>query len=127
MFKLKKIMKSLFWALLLFPSVAFASMNDTARLWNGIFGKLLDTLNNVSVIILVLGGFGLVVIAVEAILGKISWKKAAYLGFGLVIVACPLSLVSQWLEEDMGGTVAQLAMRYDLNPDIGGATVTPSD
>lgn len=55
--------------------------------------KAVGTFNAVKGIIFVVGGFGLVGIAYQAIFGRMNWKWFAGLAFGLAIVAASGSIV----------------------------------
>ena len=98
-----------------------------AYIFNTIYIKMGETLNSLQGVVLILGGFGLVVIACGAIFGNMSWKKAGYLAFGLFIVVMPLSIVATVIDAQMMDEVGQAALNYDIRDSMGGVVVTPSD
>ena len=57
----------------------------------GFFGeaacRFMNTFQSVRTMVLIFGGFGLIVLAVAAILGKIKWAALGALAAGLAIVA----------------------------------------
>lgn len=57
-------------------------------------GKLVDLFKNAKMIIFVIGGFGLVALAFQAIFGKIKWAWFAALAFGLAVVAAAGAIVN---------------------------------
>ena len=56
--------------------------------------KLVDAFVNTRTVIFVVGGFGLVGLAVGAIFGKVNWKWFASLAIGLVIVAVAGAIIT---------------------------------
>lgn len=56
--------------------------------------KLLDLFKNAKMIIFVIGGFGLVALAFQAIFGKVKWAWFAALAFGLAVVAAAGAIVN---------------------------------
>lgn len=58
------------------------------------FQVMARVFNNVRVIVYILGAFGLIGIAVMAILGKMQFKWLAYLAIGLAIVAAADAVVT---------------------------------
>lgn len=55
--------------------------------------KLAELFTNTKTIIFLIGGFGLVALAFQAIFGKIKWAWFAALAFGLVVVAAAGAIV----------------------------------
>lgn len=55
--------------------------------------KLAELFKNTKMIIFLIGGFGLVALAFQAIFGKIKWAWFAALAFGLVVVAAAGAVV----------------------------------
>ncbi len=56
--------------------------------------KLIELFRNAKMIIFVIGGFGLVALAFQAIFGKIKWPWFAALAFGLAVVAAAGAIVN---------------------------------
>lgn len=56
--------------------------------------KLINLFTNAKSIIFVIGGFGLIALAFQAIFGKIKWAWFAALAFGLAIVAAASSIIT---------------------------------
>ncbi len=71
--------------------IALAPAEAFAQQSNGVFAtvgtKAKDLFNEVRTIIFILGGFGLIGLAMGAIFGKINWKWFGGLAFGLVLLA----------------------------------------
>ena len=57
-------------------------------------GKLVDLFKNAKMVVFVIGGFGLVALAFQAIFGKIKWAWFAALAFGLAVVAAAGAIVN---------------------------------
>ncbi len=80
----------------------FALITGTAFAQNGtpqgpfltVVKKLVDAFMNTRTVIFVVGGFGLVGLAVGAIFGKVNWKWFASLAIGLVIVAVAGAIIT---------------------------------
>lgn len=73
-----------------------------ARAFQEITKKAVDIFRQVRTIIFIVGGFGLMVLAVAAIFGTMSWEKFAYLGIGLTILALAGAIVEWFAGEDPG-------------------------
>ena len=90
--------------LLVFGFDALAAGKDN------IFGRTFDVLGNVfknvRVIVYIVGAFGLIGIAVLAILGKMQFKWLAYLAIGLAIVAAADLVVKFATSSGKGDTAA---------------------
>lgn len=56
--------------------------------------KLINLFTNAKSIIFVIGGFGLIALAFQAIFGKIKWAWFAALAFGLAVVAAASSIIT---------------------------------
>ncbi len=52
-----------------------------------------DLFKNVRTVVFIMGGFGLVGLAVAAIFGAVKWKWFASLAFGLAVVAVAASVI----------------------------------
>lgn len=66
---------------------ASASVFDTAT------NKLLELFGNAKMVLFVIGGFGLIALAFQAIFGKVKWAWFAALAFGLAVVAAAGAIV----------------------------------
>ena len=105
---MKTLKSFLFYTLLFtvfFAAQAFAGGNDAAAAaGDGPFGtvteKLTDAFKNTRTVIFVVGGFGLVGLAVGAIFGKVNWKWFASLAIGLVIVAVAGAIINYATDDD---------------------------
>ena len=56
--------------------------------------KLIETFNHSRMVLLVIGGFGLIGIAFQAIFGKVKWTWFSSLAFGLAVIGIAGSLIS---------------------------------
>lgn len=65
--------------------------------------KGVELFNNVKTVVFVVGGFGLVGMAVGAVFGKINWKWCAALAFGLFILAIASKVVSYFTNTSDAG------------------------
>ncbi len=70
------------------------AQNSDSNFFLTITDKLLDTFQNTRTVIFVVGGFGLVGLAVGAIFGKIKWAWFASLAIGLVVVAIAGAIIT---------------------------------
>lgn len=84
-----------FTVILVNPSFADGLMNKAA-------GKAVRIFNHVKMIIFIVGGFGLVGIAFQAIFGKVKWTWFAGLAVGLAILAAAGSIVNYATGDTMG-------------------------
>ena len=71
-------------------------------LMNVAAGKAVKIFNHVKMIIFVVGGFGLVGIAFQAIFGKVKWTWFAGLAVGMAILAAAASIVNYATGDIMG-------------------------
>jgi len=60
--------------------------------------KGIELFKNVKTVIFILGGFGLVGLAVGAIFGSVKWKWFASLAIGLVILAIASSIITYFTD-----------------------------
>ena len=115
----KKIFQqALFWGIIggilyLFPADTYAA----GDIFNEAYKKLWDTFKGVRGVIYVLSGFGLIGIAVGAIMGQINWKWLGSLGLALLA----LGLADQYIDyaTDPKTPVSPITIRDD-----DGTTVT---
>ena len=56
--------------------------------------KLINLFTNAKSVIFIVGGFGLIALAFQAIFGKIKWAWFAALAFGLAVVAAASSIIT---------------------------------
>lgn len=56
--------------------------------------KLVELFKNAKMIVFVIGGFGLIALAFQAIFGKVKWPWFAALAFGLAVVAAAGAIVN---------------------------------
>lgn len=73
-----------------------------AQLMNVAAGKAVSIFNHVKMIIFIVGGFGLVGIAFQAIFGKVKWTWFAGLAVGLAILAAAGAIVNYATGDKMG-------------------------
>ncbi len=85
-------MKLLYLALaLLFATSTEGHAQDAFGI---VTSKGTELFNNVKTVVFVMGGFGLVGLAVGAIFGAVKWKWFASLAFGLLILAIAAQIVT---------------------------------
>ncbi|MDO4161397.1 MAG: TrbC/VirB2 family protein [Pseudomonadota bacterium] len=82
------ILTMTFLFVLVLTDCASASVFDTA------VKKLGDLFRNSKMVIFVIGGFGLIALAFQAIFGKVKWAWFAALAFGLAVVAAAGAIVN---------------------------------
>ena len=79
---------TLLFTLVMIDGSYAASVFESAR------EKLVELFRNAKMIIFVIGGFGLVALAFQAIFGKVKWPWFAALAFGLAVVAAAGAIVN---------------------------------
>ena len=62
--------------------------------------KLINLFVNAKMIIFIVGGFGLIALAFQAIFGKVKWAWFAALAFGLAVVAAASSIITYAANSD---------------------------
>ena len=76
---------------------SLAMLGDAAAA-NSVFGtaitKMANLFTNAKLVIFMIGGFGLVALAFQAILGKVKWAWFAALAFGLAVVAAAGAIIN---------------------------------
>lgn len=87
------ILTMTFLFVLVLTDCASASVFDTA------VNKLSDLFQNSKMVIFVIGGFGLIALAFQAIFGKVKWAWFAALAFGLAVVAAAGAIVNYASQE----------------------------
>lgn len=115
---LKKILVLCSLALVLtlaFSDAAFAAAGSSnSDLMNLAGNKALALFNRVKMIIFIVGGFGLVGIAFQAIFGKVKWTWFAGLAVGLAILAAAGAIVNYATGDTVGnGTNASTNDTFD--------------
>lgn len=75
-------------------SVAMLGDASAETVFGTAAGKLVDLFKNAKMVVFVIGGFGLVALAFQAIFGKIKWAWFAALAFGLAVVAAAGAIVN---------------------------------
>lgn len=105
---LKKMMALCSWVLVF--TVVFASASFAAEGGDSVMqlalNKALLLFTNVKVIIFVVGAFGLIGIAFQAIFGKVKWTWFAGLAVGLAILAAAGAVVNY----ATGGNISSTSM-----------------
>lgn len=72
---------------------AFAAQ-ATASVFGEAISKMANLFTNAKLVIFMIGGFGLVALAFQAIFGKVKWPWFAALAFGLAVVAAAGAIVN---------------------------------
>lgn len=85
----------------MFADASFAESTN-GGVMNLAAGKAVQMFNHVKMIIFVIGGFGLVGIAFQAIFGKVKWTWFAGLAIGLAILAAAAAIVNYATGAKMG-------------------------
>ena len=75
-------------------SVAMLGDASAETVFGTAAGKLVDLFRNAKMVVFVIGGFGLVALAFQAIFGKIKWAWFAALAFGWAVVAAAGAVVN---------------------------------
>lgn len=75
-------------------AAAAAAPKGTGTVFGAAATKLVDLFKNAKMIIFIIGGFGLVALAFQAIFGKVKWAWFAALAFGLAVVAAAGAIVN---------------------------------
>ena len=88
----------LFSLVMIEPAAAANSVFDTAK------NKLRNLFQNAKLVVFVIGGFGLVALAFQAIFGKVKWPWFAALAFGLAVVAAAGAIVNYATNSGETGT-----------------------
>lgn len=98
---------------LLFLALA-AMVATTPDAYADAFGKVVSKgkslFTNVRTVVFVMGGFGLVGLAVGAIFGAVKWKWFASLAFGLVILAIANAVVEYFTTSSVGSESSATGM-----------------
>lgn len=102
-------------SLVLVFTMVLADASFAQGLMNKAAGKAVAVFNHVKGIIFVVGGFGLVGIAFQAIFGKVKWSWFAGLAIGLAILAAAGAIVNYATGDSMNTTAegAQVQDTFD--------------
>ncbi len=76
------------FSLVMLGDAAAASVFGTA------IDKMANLFTNAKLVIFMIGGFGLVALAFQAIFGKVKWAWFAALAFGLAVVAAAGAIIN---------------------------------
>lgn len=79
--------------------------------------KLVDLFTNAKMVLFVIGGFGLIALAFQAIFGKVKWAWFAALAFGLAVVAAA-SAVVKYASGDSQATTAGTGFKDTLGNQV---------
>ena len=83
-----------------------AMMGDaSATVFQDAGQKLINLFTNAKSIIFVIGGFGLIALAFQAIFGKIKWAWFAALAFGLAVVSAASSIITYAANDQGSGGI----------------------
>jgi len=88
-----------------------ASAGETVMAVAG--NKAITLFKNVKGIIFIVGGFGLVGIAFQAIFGKVKWSWFAGLAVGLAILACASAIINYATGDKAGNQAGAKASMKD--------------
>ena len=94
-----KFLKNNFCTILTMAFVISLAMTGNALAEDGgsvfevAIGKLSDLFKNTKSVLFIIGGFGLVALAFQAIFGKLKWAWFAALALGLAVVAAAGKIV----------------------------------
>lgn len=87
-------MKLLYLALAMLVAICPEARAAGDDAFGTVTSKGIELFNNVKTVVFVMGGFGLVGMAVGAVFGKVNWKWCAALAFGLFILAIAAKVVA---------------------------------
>lgn len=93
---LKSNILSILSMTLLFTVVMLGDANAATgnSVFNDAKNKLVNLFTNAKMILFIIGGFGLICLAFQAIFGKVKWAWFAALAFGLAVVAAAGAIIN---------------------------------
>ena len=92
-------MKLLYLALAMLLATSTESFAQSTNAFDTIRTKGIELFTNVKTVVFILGGFGLVGLAVGAIFGSVKWKWFASLAVGLGTLAIASSIISYFTDD----------------------------
>lgn len=95
---LKNNIMSILCMTFLFTIVMLGDANATV--FNDVKAKLIDLFKNAKMVLFIIGGFGLICLAFQAIFGKVKWAWFAALAFGLAVVAAAGAIINYAANND---------------------------
>jgi hypothetical protein len=102
-----RFLKNNLCTILMLALVFTVAMMGTADAAETVFGqaqkKLVNLFKNVKWVVFIIGGFGLVALAFQAIFGKLKWAWFAALAFGLALLAAASGVI-QYAANDKNAT-----------------------
>ena len=107
-------MKLLYLALAMLLATSVGNDASAQDAFNTVIGKGQTLFKSVRTVVFVMGGFGLVGLAVGAIFGAVKWKWFASLAFGLLILAIASQVVDYFTT---GGTGTEVT-DYNLGSTL---------
>ena len=110
--------------LALVGEVFFLADSAEAGFFEDAATRFMNTFKSVRTMVLIFGGFGLIVLAVAAILGKIKWAALGALAAGLAIVAVAGKVVD-YATKDEGAYEASNLQWGDLSGTNTNTTTNP--
>ncbi len=84
----------LFTLVMMDPAMAVTVSTSGQSVFATAKSKLNQLFQNAKLVVFVIGGFGLIALAFQAIFGKVKWPWFAALGFGLAVVAAAGAIVN---------------------------------
>ena len=73
---------------------------DGVKFFRAATKKSADIFKNTKTVIYIVGAFGLMVIAVGAIFGKLAWRTLAYLAIGLLLLVGAGAIIDYFVADD---------------------------
>ncbi|MBR1841165.1 MAG: hypothetical protein IJ778_03455 [Alphaproteobacteria bacterium] len=106
------------------------NLNSTSAIFNVAAAKLINLFKNSKMIIFIIGGFGLIALAFQAIFGKVRWGWFSALAFGLAVVAAAGYVINYAADAAVlggaGGGTTNLEDTYGSFAVVGGGAGAPT-